>query len=74
MVSIKQQRTHIHFDGPGNVFGSLGAEVIVREVEGHQRPNGRSAISKGGTGDILDFLALTCTRRWQQQLLSALQG
>ena len=40
MVSIEPQRTHIHFDGPGNVFGSLGAEVIAREVEGRQRPLG----------------------------------
>ena len=38
MVSIEPQRTHMSFDGLGNVFGALGLELIAREVEGRQRP------------------------------------
>ena len=62
MVSIESQRTHIHFDGLGDVFGALGPELVIREIEGRQRPDGETYISKGGTGDILGVLALTCTR------------
>ena len=53
MLPIELQHTHMHFDGFGDVFGALGAEIIVGEVEGRQRPNGRSDISVGGTGDLL---------------------
>ena len=45
-VSKELQRTHIHFDGLGNVFGTLSAEIIAGEVEGHQHP--------GGSGDIVE--------------------
>ena len=72
-MSIEPQRTHIDFDGLSNVFGALGAEIIAREVERRQCPNGRSDISKGGTGDILDILALTCTLGWQQRELLVLR-
>ena len=57
------------FDGLGDVFGALGVERIAREVEGRQRPDGEMHISKGGTGDILDVLVLTCTQEWQQREL-----
>ena len=40
MVSIEPQRTHMSFDGLGNVFRTLGFEVIAREAEGRQRPLG----------------------------------
>ena len=40
MVPIEPQRTHIHFDGICDVFGALGVKLIVREVEGRQRPVG----------------------------------
>ena len=48
MVSIEPQRTHMSFDGLGNVFGALSVEVIVRKVEGRQRPDGETYI-RGGT-------------------------
>ena len=54
------------FDGLSDVFGALGSEIIAREVERRQCPDGETYISKGGTGDILDILALTCTLEWQQ--------
>ena len=66
MVSNESQRTHMSFDGLGDVLGALGADPVAREVERRQRPNGEMYISKGGTGDILGVLALTCTREWQQ--------
>ena len=59
MVSIELQRTHMSFDGLGDVFDALGAELVPGKVEGRQRPNGRSAISKGGTGDI--YSGCSCT-------------
>ena len=59
-VSKELQHTHIHFDGLSDVLGALSAEDVAGEIEGRQRPNGRSAISKGGTGDI--FLLLLALR------------
>ena len=44
MVSIEPQRTHMSFDGLGDVFGALDAEVVAREVEGRQRPDGEKYI------------------------------
>ena len=38
MVSNEPQRTHIHFDGLGDVFGALGMEIIAHKVEGRQCP------------------------------------
>ena len=50
-MPIESQRTHIYFDGLGDVFGALGAELILGEVERHQRPNGGNAINtKVGSG------------------------
>ena len=46
MVPIEPQRTHIHFDGFGDVFGALGAKLIARKVERRQRPIGAKANSK----------------------------
>ena len=34
MVSMELQRTHMSFDGLGDVFGALGFERIVRQIEG----------------------------------------
>ena len=39
-VSIELHRTHMSFDGLCNVFGTLGFEPILGEVEGCQRPLG----------------------------------
>ena len=44
VVSNELQRTHIHFDGLGDVFGALCAEIIARKVERRQRPDRSSAI------------------------------
>ena len=60
IVSIEPQRTHMSFDGLGNVLGALGLELIVGEVERRQRPDGKTNI-RGRTGDGLCVLALTCT-------------
>ena len=49
MVPIELQHTHIHFDGLGDVFPALHAEVVARKVEGGQHPKGRRYISKGGS-------------------------
>ena len=38
MVSIEPQRTHMSFDGLGDVFGALGPDIIVCKVERRQRP------------------------------------
>ena len=57
MVPTEPQRTHMSFDGLGNVFGALGVEIIARKVEGRQRPDGRTDIS----GETLDILGLTGT-------------
>ena len=38
MVSIEPQRTHIHFDGLGDMFGALSVEVILGKIEGRQCP------------------------------------
>ena len=38
MVSIELLHTHIHFDRLCNMFGTLGLEVILGEVEGRQCP------------------------------------
>ena len=46
MVSIEPQSTHMSFDGLGDVFGALGLELILGEVEGRQRPVILDAISK----------------------------
>ena len=37
-------------------------DAVVADVEGRQCPDGKNSIRKGGTGDILDVLALTCTQ------------
>ena len=51
MVPNESQRTHIHFDGLGDVFRALALENIAREVERRQRPDGGNAIStKVGSG------------------------
>ena len=47
----------------------VGGDAVVADVEGRQCPDGEGYISKGGTGDILDILALTCTLGWQQREL-----
>ena len=47
----------------------VSGDVVAKQVEGRQCPDGRCNISKGGTGDILDILALTCTLGWQQREL-----
>ena len=40
MVSIGPQRTHMSFDGLGDVFGALCFEAIACKVERRQRPLG----------------------------------
>ena len=57
------------FDGLSDMFGALSTEVVARKVQGRHRPDGKNSIRKGGTGDILDVLALTCTQEWQQREL-----
>ena len=53
------QRTHMFFDGIGDVFGALGFEAIAREVDRRQRPNGGNTISrKVGSGLYSHLLAL----------------
>ena len=49
-------------DSSCDVLNALITNVVVADIEARQRPNGERYISKGGTGDILDVLALTCTR------------
>ena len=55
--------------GCSNDLGSSSIEAVVADVELHQCPDGETYISKGGTGDILGVLALTCTREWQPREL-----
>ena len=43
-------------------FAEEGAKIVVADIETCQRPDGEMNISKGGTGDILGVLALTCTQ------------
>ena len=38
MVSNESQRTHMSFDGLGDVLGALSAEAVAGEIEGRQRP------------------------------------
>ena len=40
MVPNESLRTHMSFDGICDVFGTLGFELVAREVEGRQRPIG----------------------------------
>ena len=44
MVSIEPQRTHIRFDGLGNMFGALRLDSVACEVEGRQRPVGANGV------------------------------
>ena len=54
-----------------NAFGVANAldgvllssgDVVVADIQTRQCPDDEMYISKGGTGDILGVLALTCTR------------
>ena len=58
MVPIEPQRTHMSFDGLGDVFGALGEEQIVGEVEGRQRPDGRKYIRGRTEGCSCTYLHL----------------
>ena len=60
MVPIELQRTHMSFDGLGDVFGALGFDTIVREVERCQRPDGMdgAVLAKFTSGMACDLLAL----------------
>ena len=77
MVSIERQRTHIHFDGLGDVFGALGAELILGKVQGRQRPDGgygrcttvwtMQVLAEGVADTHGDVIPLTCTQEWRQR-------
>ena len=69
MVPIEPQRTHMSFDGRSEEFGAPGTEIVFCKIDARQRPDGKNSIRKGGTGDILDVFALTCTQEWQQREL-----
>ena len=51
------------------MLGALSPEAVVAEIQTRHRPDGETYISKGGTGDILGVLALTCTQEQQQREL-----
>ena len=50
------------FDGFGDVFCAISKELVAANVQTRHCPKGETYISKGGTGDILGVLALTCTQ------------
>ena len=62
MVSIELLRTHMHFDGLGNVFRALGFEAIAREVEERQRPDG--GMDGAGVSDMYIQMARGLTGTW----------
>ena len=45
MVSNESQRTHMSFDGLGDVLGALSAEAVAGEIEGRQRPHGGDSVA-----------------------------
>ena len=51
------------------MLSAFSLEPVVADVQTLHRPDGEMYISKGGTGDILGVLALTCTQEWLQQEL-----
>ena len=40
MVSIERLRTHVDFDGLGDMLGALDVQIVPRKVEGRQCPDG----------------------------------
>ena len=54
--------TEVSFSRGGLDGDRLAPGVITADGEFLHRPNGETNISKGGTGDILGVLALTCTQ------------
>ena len=58
MEPIEPQRTHMSFDGLGDVLGALDAELVLRKVEGCQRPDGRKYIRGRTEGYSCTYLHL----------------
>ena len=52
----------LSFDDGNDLVHVFDGDLVVADVQARHRPNGETYISKGGTGDILGVLALTCTR------------